>query len=208
MDIVQALRGARAPTAIGSFSPSRIFFAPPGNLLIMRHMQSGLVLLIFTLLSVVLCGCLQTASPEKGGERVPIVPPTESFIQAGTGDEVVITVTNESPGKGSGNLPFLPGGEYRAGDRILLAATTILSPENHVLVEVIPVSFGPVRKSDSATSSGISGVVEVRPGEQGLPNTWSFLIDTGGWGLDDYLVKVQGIEVPGYTATFRFTIAP
>ncbi|HOT03502.1 MAG TPA: hypothetical protein PK069_04925 [Methanolinea sp.] len=104
--------------------------------------------------------------------------------------------------------PFRHQGAYRAGDRILLNGTTILSPGNHILVEVTPVSFGPTRKSDPVAVSGSAGVVAVLAGERGLPNTWSYLIDTRGWEPDEYLVKVQGIEVPLSTASFRFTLLP
>jgi hypothetical protein len=103
-------------------------------------------------------------------------------------------------------LPFVPGGTYRKGDMILLGGTTILSPGNHILVEVSPVSFGPTKKGDRSDSSGTSGVVSVAPGDADSRNTWAFLIDTRGWEPDEYMVHITGIEVPRFTLSSRFTV--
>jgi hypothetical protein len=89
---------------------------------------------------------------------------------------------------------------------ILLGGTTILSPGNHILVEVSPVSFGPTKKGDRSDSSGTSGVVSVAPGDADSRNTWAFLIDTRGWEPDEYMVHITGIEVPRFTLSSRFTV--
>lgn len=185
---------------------SRTFFALPRTVMIMRTAKSLMILLVVVLLSAAFSGCLKTAAPEEWA--APPLPPTGL---------PVAHETEKGPGAGIPGgpaettdlvLPFLPGGEYRAGDRILLAGHTILTPGNHILVEVLPISFAPIPKNEPVTVSGTSGVVEVAAGERGLPNRWSYLIETHGWGPDEYLVKVQGIEVPSMSATFRFTIRP
>mgnify|MGYP000890617080 FL=1 len=174
--------------------------------MIMHTRERLACVLIIAVLASACGGCLMAGGPE--GE----VPPTATFSAAptprvmdGGADAGKPKEPSHSPDQ---TYPFRPQGVFRAGDRIHLNGTTILSPGNHILVEVTPVSFGPTRKSDPVAVSGSAGVVAVLAGERGLPNTWSYLIDTRGWEPDEYLVKVQGIEVPLSTASFRFTLLP
>jgi len=167
------------------------------------------LVLIMVLLPVAFSGCLMQPGTELG--EVPIPSPAGLPSPHGTarGVEEEVAAGPAGPaGPANVALPFLPGGEFRAGDRILLAGTTNLSPGNHLLVEVIPVSFGPTRKGEQVAVSGSSGVVEVVPGKNGLPNAWSFTIDTRGWVPDEYLVRVQGIEVRASLIASRFTLRP
>lgn len=174
--------------------------------MIMRTLEWLARILVIALLAAVCGGCLMAGGPEEEvpSPETPSAAPTPPSTDGGadTGKP------EESFRPDDLVHPFHPGGAYRAGDRILLNGTTILSPGNHILVEVTPVSFAPTRKSDPVTVSGSAGVVAVLAGERGLPNTWSYLIDTLGWEPDEYQVKVQGIEVPLSTAGFRFTLRP
>jgi len=171
------------------------------------HTLSGCpAIVVFALLLGVLCGCLQPSTTEGEGPGVLTTLPHESLVQAG--GENVLTVVTKQETHENGTLPFLPGGIYRVGDRIIVGDTTILSPGNHVLIEVVPVSFGPSKKSDKVMAYGTSGVVAVGAGEEDSLNTWSFVFNTWGWEPDDYILKMQGIEVPGYTRSSRFTLQP
>ena len=164
------------------------------------------IVLITVLLPVAFSGCLMQPGTELG--EVPTPSPAGLPSPHGTAGGVKEEMAAGPAGQANVTLPFLPGGEFRAGDRMLLAGTTNLSPGNHLLVEVIPVSFGPTRKGEQGAVSGSSCVVEVVAGKNGLPNAWSFTIDTRGWEPDEYLVRVQGIEVPASLLTSRFTLRP
>jgi len=170
----------------------------------MRTLDCRYIIVLLVLLSVIMAGCLQ-APPAGEHERAVLLTPTpEPPVQGAkdsVGEGIALTETRvERP------LPFIPGKAYREGDVILLEGTTILSPGNHILIEVSPVSFGPTKKSERRVSFGTSGVVSVGKGDADSRNTWAFIIDTKGWGPDVYLVQVEGIEVPGYTLSSRFSI--
>lgn len=156
------------------------------------------------ILPAILCGCVSHQAMDDSGAVVPPTPPPDTDGQAVEQDDdggIAFTeTTTHTP------LPFVPGGMYREGDMLVLGGTTILSPGNHLLIEVSPVSFGPAKKGDRRDSFGTSGVVSVAHGDADSRNTWAFLIDTRGWEPDEYMVHVTGIEVPGFTLSSRFTI--
>jgi len=198
--------GEGTPSRSRALPSPRRFFTGPCTLMIMHTPVWLDCILIIALLAAACGGCLTKGGPEREGPTpaIPSVAPT-SFVTDGGPDT---GKPEESSLPAEMVHPFQPKGAYRAGDRILLSGTTILSPGNHILVEVTPVSFLPTKKSDPLAASGSAGVVVVLAGERGLPNTWSYLIDTRGWEPDEYQVKVQGVEVPRSTASFRFTLRP
>lgn len=170
----------------------------------MRTVDCRYIIVLLLLLPVIMIGCLQAppAGEHESAVRLPPTPePQVNAAKDSIGEGIALTETRvERP------LPFVPGGAYREGDMILLEGTTILSPGNHILIEVSSVSFGPTKKSEWRGSFGTSGVASVGKGEVDSRNTWAFIIDTKGWGPDEYLVQVEGIEVPVYTLFSRFTI--
>ena len=183
---------------------ARRFFASPGPQLIMQTLDCMSIIAVLVLISVTLSGCLN--APSAGENEIPVIPTLSSApevpgMQGNAGEGIALTETRaERP------LSFVPGGAYNEGDVILLEGTTILSPGNHILIEISPVSFGPTKKSERRVSFGTSGVVSVGKGEADSRNTWAFIIDTKGWEPDEYLVQVSGIEVPKFTLSSRFTI--
>jgi hypothetical protein len=48
----------------------------------------------------------------------------------------------------------------------------------------------------------------VQPGAVGLPNTWSFDLDTATLAPDMYQVLVEGITVKTYRESTSFTLLP
>lgn len=172
--------------------------------LIMHSLYWRYIVSVLIILPVILGGCVSHQAMDDSGVVVPATPPPDTDGQAVEHDENVGIAFTETPV--TKPLPFVPGGMYREGDMLILGGTTILSPGNHLLVEVSPVSFGPAKKGDRRDSFGTSGVVSVAPGDADSRNTWAFLIDTGGWEPDEYMVHITGIEVPGFTLSSRFTI--
>ncbi len=184
-------------------------YSPEGSLpfpaptLIMHRRDCTIIIAVLALLPALMCGCVSHQAMDDSGVVVPTTHPPDAG-QADLHDDgagiAFEETTTPTP------LPFVPGGTYRKGDMILLGGTTILSPGNHILVEVSPVSFGPTKKGDRSDSSGTSGVVSVAPGDADSRNTWAFLIDTRGWEPDEYMVHITGIEVPRFTLSSRFTV--
>lgn len=160
---------------------------------------------VLVALLVVLCGCIQPAAVQPADlTTVPATSPPGSQVQVTAGTAAAAGTTAAMQDEGT--LPFIPGGIYREGDRIRLSAVTILSPGNRIMVEVVPVSFGPAKKTGPVTVSGTSGLATVVRGEEDSRNPWSFSFDTRGWDTDDYIVSVQGVDVPGYRSSYRFTL--
>ncbi|MCQ8893986.1 MAG: hypothetical protein NQU46_05080 [Methanolinea sp.] len=104
--------------------------------------------------------------------------------------------------------PFVPGTTYPAGSRIRLSGPTILSPGNHILVEVRSVSFFPTGKSQSLPVSGTAGIATVEKSDGTAFNSWSYEWDTERWEPGEYLVQVRGMEVPAFSLDTRFFLAP
>lgn len=182
---------------------SRRFFAFPGSQMIMHRRDCMGIIAVLALLPALMCGCVSHQAMDDSGVVVPTTPPPDAG-QAELHDDGAGIAFEETTAHTP--LPFVPGGIYRKGDMILLGGTTILSPGNHILVEVSPVSFGPTKKGDPSDSFGTSGVVSVAPGDADSRNTWAFLIDTRGWEPDEYMVHITGIEVPRFTLSSRFTV--
>jgi len=162
----------------------------------------ALVLLAALLVSA---GCL--APGPVGKEGVPPAVPQGTTPATPVAGQVQGNVTPAAGGSGGGARALAPGGTYRAGDQMVLSGETILSPGNHLLVEVEPLQFGPTKKGESLPVAGASGVVPVLRQEGASFSTWSFGFDTTGWDPGEYLVQVRGIEVPTVTLDIRFSLA-
>jgi hypothetical protein len=88
-----------------------------------------------------------------------------------------------------------PVKNYHVGDNITVRGTTILAVGDPLLVEVVSSSFGPLPKSSRQAFTGVSGIVTVKEGTTGGPNTWSFSFPTDGFTEDTYIVTVSGITI-------------
>jgi PGF-CTERM protein len=91
-------------------------------------------------------------------------------------------------------------GDRAIGTKFTISGTTNLAVDDQILVEVTSSSFSVVDKTSTGSTSGVSQTTKVVAGEDG-DNTWSVEIDTTNWNLDEYTVKVSGIEVDISTST-------
>ncbi|MCZ0860749.1 PGF-CTERM sorting domain-containing protein [Methanocorpusculum sp. MG] len=91
-------------------------------------------------------------------------------------------------------------GDKAVGMKFTLSGTTNLAVDDQILVDVTSSSFSAVDKTQSSPTSGVSRTTKVVAGEGG-DNTWSVEIDTTNWNLDEYTIKVSGIEVDISTST-------
>ncbi|MCZ0861258.1 PGF-CTERM sorting domain-containing protein [Methanocorpusculum sp. MG] len=91
-------------------------------------------------------------------------------------------------------------GDKATGSKFTISGTTNLAVDDQILVEVMSSSFSAVDKTSTSTTSGVSQTTKVVAGE-GTDNTWSVEVDTTNWKLDEYTIKVQGIEVDVTTTT-------
>ncbi|MCZ0861270.1 PGF-CTERM sorting domain-containing protein [Methanocorpusculum sp. MG] len=91
-------------------------------------------------------------------------------------------------------------GDQAAGSKFTISGTTNLAVDDQILVEVMSSSFTAVDKTSTSTTSGVSQTTKVVAGE-GSDNTWSVDVDTTNWKLDQYTIKVNGIEVDVTTTT-------
>ena len=90
-------------------------------------------------------------------------------------------------------------GDQAAGSKFTITGTTNLAVDDQILVEVMSSSFTAVDKTSTSTTSGVSQTTKVVKGE--TDNTWSVDVDTTNWKLDEYTIKVNGIEVDVTTTT-------
>ena len=95
-------------------------------------------------------------------------------------------------------------GDQAMGSKFTITGTTNLAADDQLLIEVVSSSFNAVDKTQSSATSGVSQSTKVVAGE-GAENTWSVEVDSTNWKLDEYTIKVQGIEV-GITATTNFNL--
>ena len=95
-------------------------------------------------------------------------------------------------------------GDKALGSKFTISGTTNLAVDDQVLVEVMSSSFSAVEKTSTSTTSGVSQATKVVAGE-GADNAWSVEVDTTNWKLDEYTIKVNGIEVD-VTTTTNFNI--
>ena len=91
-------------------------------------------------------------------------------------------------------------GDQAVGSTFTITGTTNLAVDDQVLVEVMSSSFTAQDKTSTSTTSGISVPTKVVAGE-GTDNVWSVEVDTTNWKLDEYTIKVNGIEVDVSTTT-------
>ena len=91
-------------------------------------------------------------------------------------------------------------GDKAMGSKFTISGTTNLAIDDQVLVEVMSSSFSAVEKTSTSTTTGVSQATKVVAGE-GSDNTWSVDVDTTNWKLDEYSIKVNGIEVDVSTTT-------
>jgi hypothetical protein len=167
----------------------------------MKRIAVAVLLLLAILL---IGGCVQKQAP-------PTLPPTTE-VQVTSPPPATSLVSpspaltpSESPG---GPIQFIPGGEYHAGDRILMTGTTILSPGNQLLIEVSVLAFAPTNKTEDNRFSGASAIVTVERGPENSQNTWEYLLDTTGFVPGDYQVLITGIEVTGFEKSAYFILLP
>ena len=90
-------------------------------------------------------------------------------------------------------------GDQAAGSKFTISGTTNLAVDDQILVEVMSSSFTAVDKTSTSTTSGVSQTTKVVKGD--TDNTWSVDVDTTNWKLDEYTIKVNGIEVDVTTTT-------
>ena len=91
-------------------------------------------------------------------------------------------------------------GDKAVGSKFTITGTTNLAVDDQILVEVMSSSFNAVEKTSTSTTSGVTQTTKVVAGE-GADNTWSVEVDTTNWKLDEYTIKVNGIEVDVSTTT-------
>ena len=91
-------------------------------------------------------------------------------------------------------------GDQAVDSKFTITGTTNLAADDQILVEVVSSSFNAIDKTSTSTTSGISMTTKVVAGE-GTDNVWSVEVDTTNWKLDEYTIKVQGIEVDVTTTT-------
>ncbi|MDU9376340.1 hypothetical protein McpSp1_09480 [Methanocorpusculaceae archaeon Sp1] len=91
-------------------------------------------------------------------------------------------------------------GDQAVGSKFTIKGTTNLAIDDQILVEVVSSSFNAVDKTSTSTTSGVSQTTKVVAGD-GVDNAWSVDIDTTNWKLDEYTIKVSGIEVDVTTTT-------
>ncbi|MCZ0861265.1 PGF-CTERM sorting domain-containing protein [Methanocorpusculum sp. MG] len=91
-------------------------------------------------------------------------------------------------------------GDQAMGSKFTITGTTNLAVDDQILVEVMSSSFTAVDKTSTSTTSGVSQATKVVAGE-GTDNTWSIEVDSTNWKLDEYTIKVNGIEVDVSTTT-------
>ena len=95
-------------------------------------------------------------------------------------------------------------GDQGVGTKFTISGTTNLAVDDQLIVEVASSSFNAVDKTSTSITDGISVTTKVVAGE-GVENTWSVEVDTTNWKLDEYTIKVSGIEVD-VTATTNFNL--
>ena len=95
-------------------------------------------------------------------------------------------------------------GDQGVGTKFTISGTTNLAVGDQILVEVASSSFNAVDKTSTSITDGVSMTTKVVAGE-GVENTWSVEVDTTNWKLDEYTIKVSGIEVD-VTATTNFNL--
>jgi hypothetical protein len=157
-------------------------------------------LALLLLLAILLCGCIQDQAQPTTPEATPFPEGTSA-----PGTPAARATPDESLG---GPVRFVPGGEYHAGDTILLTGTTILSPGNELLIEVTELGFSPTYKTEDEGFSGASATVTVRRGLEDSRNTWEYTLDTTGFAPGDYQVLITGIQVTGFQKSAYFTLLP
>ena len=164
-------------------------------------MKISLWVVLAAAMAIAAAGC---TAPQV--QEVPAAAPPSQVpaITSTPGIPVAVNTTMPGPANRIVNLSgtILPGdsflapmGVYYEGDVVTVHGTTILSPGNPLLVEVVSSSFGPVPKSSRQWFTGVSGVVQVQQGPPGGKNTWSFSFPTDGFEWDTYIVTVSGLEV-------------
>jgi hypothetical protein len=148
---------------------------------------------------ILLSGCIQ----DKDGTESPVS--IINFSQ--TSIQMTLTIPSGSASD-NGPVQFMPGGIYRAGEEILIAGTTILSPGNPLLIEIQSVAFGPTDKSDPSYYPGATAVIEVEKGSPDGRNTWRYLLNTSGFVPGNYSFEITGLKVQGFRESGSFTLIP
>jgi trimeric autotransporter adhesin len=90
------------------------------------------------------------------------------------------------------------------GDKFTLTGKTNLAVDDELLVEIYSSSFKPTEKTQSGEFSGATGNVKVNKSESGL-NTFTMLVDTSSFKVDEYIVVAQGVTQDA-TGTTLFNV--
>ena len=157
---------------------------------------------LFLLFLILICGCVQDQSHPATLQTTPI---PEGTFSTGTPAASPATTPEETQ---EGRVRFVPGGEYHSGDKILLTGTTILSPGNELLIEVLELEFSPTNKTEDTPFSGVSAIVTVKKGQEDSKNTWEYSLDTAGFAPGEYQVLITGIQVTSFQESAYFTLLP
>lgn len=96
-------------------------------------------------------------------------------------------------------------GDKSIGSTFTITGTTNLAVGDELSVSVQSASFTATTKTESSGFTGDSGTVTVTEGADGL-NKWSFDVDASNYKADQYMVKVEGIDVPDATASAQFNV--
>ncbi|HJK00994.1 MAG TPA: MEMAR_RS02690 family S-layer glycoprotein [Methanocorpusculum sp.] len=94
-------------------------------------------------------------------------------------------------------------GDQSTGSQFSITGTTNLAVGDQLLVEVVSSSFNAIDKTSTSSTSGVSQSTKVVQGD--TDNTWSVDVDTTNWKIDEYTIKVSGIEVD-VTTTINFNL--
>jgi hypothetical protein len=150
---------------------------------------------------ILLSGCVQ----EMGDSSIPgspwlgtTAPPTPQVQKT-----VMLPPAGEPA---TGPVQFIPGGNYRVGDEILITGTTILSPGNPLLIEIRSSAFGPSNKTDPTYFSGATAVIEVLKGSSEGQNTWRYLLNTSGFTPGEYSLEITGLKVQNFRESATFSL--
>ena len=91
-------------------------------------------------------------------------------------------------------------GDQAVGTKFTIAGTINLAIDDQIIIEVVSSSFQAADKTQDLGNSGVTQTAKVVAGE-GTDNVWSVEVDTTNWKLDEYAIKVDGIEVDVSTTT-------
>ncbi|MDD1720080.1 MAG: hypothetical protein LUQ25_08480 [Methanoregulaceae archaeon] len=159
---------------------------------------------------LLVCGCVSSPPTSKPPATTVATLPVQTTPVPDVTKEILLptlspVMVSPRPTEQNPLLSLHSPAIVREGENVTLNGTTILTPGQGLLVEVISASFGPQPKTGDSSFYGASGVVFVEKGTRDAENTWSFSFSTKGFGPDTYLVTVSGVTV-NVTASTTFRL--